>query len=298
MTPYSAIEVLRPSSLNEALRWLAQAAEGGEPLRPMAGCTDIMVEANYGRLQWQRFVDLWCLRGELSGLRWQPSGTGASLLVGALTTYSELLADPMAQARLPTLCLASSQVGATQIQARGTFAGNVENGSPAADAVPVLMALDAKVHLQGVNGRRSVPLDRYYSGYRQTGRTADELIVAISIPAQPDCSHFFRKVGTRAYQAITKVGLATRLQWRDGAIEQARVVAIAMGPTICRCPALERALVGMTGLDDPNRRALRDAQALDLTPISDVRSTAAYRAEVFARLLCQAVTEASPGVAG
>ena len=298
MTPYSSIDVLRPSSLNEALRWLAEAAAGREPLRPMAGCTDIMVEANYGRLQWQRFVDLWCLRGELSGLRWQPGGAGASLLIGALTTYKELLADPTAQEQLPTLCLASSLVGATQIQARGTFGGNVENGSPAADAVPVLMALDAKVHLQGVNGRRSVPLDRYYGGYRQTMRGDDELIVALSIPAQPHCAHFFRKVGTRAYQAITKVGLATRLQWRDGAIEQARVVAIAMGPTICRCPALEQALVGMTVLDDTGRRALRAAQDRDLTPISDVRSTAAYRAEVFARLVCQAVTEAFAGAAG
>lgn len=298
MTPYSSIEVLRPSSLEEALRWLSQAAAGKEPLRPMAGCTDLMVEANCGQLRWQRFVDLWSVRDELSGLRWGSSDEGASLLMGALTTYSELLADPTAQAKLPTLCQAAALVGATQIQARGTFGGNIENGSPAADAVPVLMALDAKIHLQGVNGRRSVPLDRYYGGYRQTMRTDDELIVTISIPAQPPSAHFFRKVGTRAYQAITKVGLATRLQLADGVVTQARVVAIAMGPTICRCPALERALVGIAGLDDANRRALRRAQDFDLTPISDVRSTAAYRAEVFHRLVCQAVTEATPGAAG
>ena len=302
MTPYSTIDVLRPSSLNEALRWFADAAEGAEPLRPMAGCTDIMVDANYGRLQWQRFVDLWPLHDHLGGLRWQGAGDSpeSSLLIGALATYSDLLADPLAQARLPTLCQASAVVGATQIQARGTFAGNVENASPAADAVPVLMALGAKVHLQSIDGHRSVPLDRYYTGYRQTVRAANELIVAISVPSQPSdgTSHFFRKVGTRAYQAITKVGLATRLVWRDGVIASARVVAIAMAPTICRCPTIEQALLGMARSDEISRQALRDAQAADLAPISDVRSTARYRAEVFHRLLCQAMDQAREGSAG
>ncbi len=294
MTPYSNIEVRQPSSLGEALDWLAEAAGKGETLRPMAGCTDIMVDANYGRLQWQRFVELWSLRDELGGVRW--SDDGLTLELGALATYADLLADERARSSLPQLCKASSLVGATQIQARGTFAGNIENASPAADAVPMLMALDARVRLQSVRGVRELPLDGYYSGYRQTQRDPDELITATVIP-QPSVApsgHFFRKVGTRAYQAVTKVGLSACLDWQQGAVAQARVVATAMGPTICRCPALEEALVGVHTLNTTTNERLRAAQTTDLTPITDLRSTATYRNEVFHRLVMAAVLETRP----
>ncbi len=288
MTAYSTIDVVRPGSVDDALRRLSESAAAGAPLRPMAGCTDIMVDANYGRLQWQRFVELWSLRGELGALRWLDDGT---LEIGALATYAELQADERAQTQLPQLCAASSLVGATQIQARGTFAGNIENASPAADAVPVLMALDARVRLRSVRGQRDLALDDYYTGYRQTRRQPDELITATLIPPQTvaPSGRFFRKVGTRAYQAITKVGLAANLDWQQGAVAGARVVAIAMGPTICRCPAIEAALVGATGVEATTAARLRDAQATDLTPIDDLRSTARYRAEVFHRLVAAAV---------
>ncbi len=216
--------------------------------------------------------------------------------IGALATYSDLLGDARACAELPTLALASSMIGATQIQARGTFVGNVENGSPAADSVPVLMAMDARVRLQSLRGVRDVPLADYYTGYRQTQRADDELIRALIVPGQEVAlgGHFFRKVGTRTFQAITKVGLAARLDWQQGAIKSARVVAVAMAATICRCPQLEQALVGATGVTKDLKRGLRAAQAADLTPISDVRSTDRYRVEIFHRLVCQAVEDTAP----
>lgn len=298
MIQYSRVEVLRPSNVMEALDWLHDAAEKGEPLRPMAGCTDLMVDANSGRLKWGRFLDLWGLRFALGELEWALAGAVEpdSLEIGALATYGDLLADGRACVELPTLACASSLVGATQIQARGTFAGNVENGSPAADAVPVLMAMDARVRLTSVRGIREIALHEYYTAYRQTQRAEDELITAIILPHQEVGArgHFFRKVGTRSYQAITKVGLAARIRWEDGAIADARIVAVSMAATIARCPHMEKALVGVTALNDATRDALRSAQDQDLTPISDVRSTGRYRREVFFRLVCQAVAETNP----
>lgn len=280
------IEVVRPSTLAQALRLLRMAHEAGEPLRPMAGCTDVLVEAHFGKAMAPRFIDLTGMQAELGGLAWDPRG----LWLGSLCTYAQALADPRFVRELPALAKASSLVGATQIQARGTYAGNIENGSPAADAVPALMALDAHVRLRSVDGERSVPLAAYYAGYRKTVRKDDEIIVGIGIPesaiARP--GQWFRKVGTRAYQAITKVGLAGVFEWRDGKLHDPRVVAVAMAATILRCPHLEAALAGRT-LAELDPAELRAAQAEDLKPISDVRSTDRYRAEIFARLVAEAL---------
>jgi CO/xanthine dehydrogenase FAD-binding subunit len=280
------VEVMRPRTVDEALRALDRAARDGEPLRPMAGCTDVLVEAHFGKPLPPRYLDVWSLRRELGGMQWREQG----LELGALCTYATALEDPKFAALLPALASASALVGATQIQARGTFAGNVENGSPAADAAPVLMALDARVRLQSLSGSREVPLAQYYSGYRQTVRRADELIAALIVPAASlgRGGQWYRKVGTRAYQAITKVGMAGVFDWQDGQLADVRVVAVSMAATLQRCTAVERYLRGRS-LPLVDGTALRQAQAQDLKPIDDVRSTAAYRAEVFARLVEEAL---------
>ncbi len=290
---HSAVRVSRPTSLAEALDQLADAAVRDAPLRPLAGGTDIMVEANHGGLRQRDFLDLSGLKAALGGFTWAHDG---SLRIGAMCTYATLLADARSHAELPILMQAAGLVGATQIQARGTFAGNVENGSPAADAAPALLALDAVVHLQSSRGERTVPLEAYYTGYRSTARRADELISALTVPKQPGPTReqFFRKVGTRAFQAITKVGLSARITWLDDAIADTRIVATSMAATICRARHLENALRGLTTLDQATVAGLRRAQDADLRPLDDVRSTAAYRAEVFHRLVCQAIRETRP----
>lgn len=286
MALLQTIAAVRPTDLDDALERLRVAAEAGQPLRLLGGCTDVLVEAHFGKAMPASFLDLSGLRADLGGLAWDDEG----LHLGALCTFAEALRDERLRRDLPGLALAASLVGATQIQARGTFAGNVENASPAADAAPMLMALEAQVELLSTEGVRRVPLSAYYTGYRQTQRRPGELIAALVVPAsvlgQP--GQFFRKVGTRAYQAITKVGIAAYLPRRDGVMVAPRVVAVAMAATIQRCAHIEAALDGKA-LADIDWPALRQAQVLDLQPIDDVRSTAAYRAEVFARLLRQAV---------
>lgn len=280
------IAVLRPTTLTEALHALRDATAAGQSLRMLAGCTDVLVDAHFGKQMPQRFLDLTGLAQDLGGLEWNERG----LWLGALCTYSQALADPRFVAELPALAKASSLVGATQIQTRGTFAGNVENGSPAADAVPALMALDAVVWLKSAEGSRAVPLAEYYTGYRQTQRRPDEMIAGLGIPhsAIQRPGQWFRKVGTRSYQAITKVGLAGVFEWQGGRLHDPRVVAVSMSASIQRCPHLEAALAGKAFAElDP--QALRQAQARDLKPIDDVRSNGTYRAEVFARLLTEAL---------
>src|SRR5438105_3934238 len=144
------------------------------PLTPMAGCTDLYVALNFGTLADTRFLDLW----RLDALR-AIAMRGGVLSIGALATHSAIVRSPLVRRRLPMLAAASREVGGVQIQNRGTLGGNVANASPAGDTLPVLAAADALVVLQSATETRRVPFTAFYTGYRQTVRRADELIVGI-----------------------------------------------------------------------------------------------------------------------
>ena len=265
--------VLLPSSTQEALTLLARS-----PVVPMAGGTDLLVH-------WPArvdahdttYVDLSGL-AELRPLRWEDT----ALVLGGLTTYWDVIRDRRAAEEFPLLAQAARQVGAVQIQTRGTWAGNVVNASPAADGVPVLMAYGAVLTLESVRGREEVPLDAFYLDYKKMRRAPDQLITAIRLPRRHYDLAVFEKVGARRAQAITKVGIALT---RAG--DEWRVVANSLAPTVRRCPALERALAARTAFRGPADVAPFVAQ--DIAPIDDIRSTAAYRREVFARVLYHAL---------
>ena len=264
------MNVLRPDTLPQALELLSQ---NGDAV-PMAGGTDLMVHWHVRPEAHQHtFVDLSRLEA-LKPLSW----TADMLVLGGLTTYWDVIRDERTREEFPLLVDAARQVGAIQIQARGTWAGNIVNASPAADGVPVLMAYDAIVVLESRRGREQVPLDRFYSGYKQMRRRPDELIVAIHVPRRRYSYQVFEKVGSRRAQAIAKVGLAvTRSDagWR--------VVAASVAPTIRRCPTVERLLETGAAVASPSD--LLPAIAQDVAPIDDIRSTAHYRTLVMARLL-------------
>ena len=265
------MSVLLPDSTRSAVELLA--ATGGMAV-PVAGGTDLLV-------QWpvrlddhaKTYVDLSGAR-ELKSHRW----TERALVLGGLTTYWDVLKDARVWREFPLLAEAARQVGAIQIQARGTWAGNIVNASPAADGVPVLMAYDAVLVLESVAGQEEIPLADFYTGYKQMRRRGDQLVVAIRIPRRSHGFQVCEKVGQRRAQAISKVGLAvTRSDagWR--------VVAASMAPTVRRCPAVERLLEERT----PVRRAADFLPAIerDVAPIDDIRSTASYRMRVMANLL-------------
>jgi CO/xanthine dehydrogenase FAD-binding subunit len=250
---------------------------------PVAGGTDLFVHWPLGlRDRDGTFLDLSGLE-ELRFHRWSDD----ALVLGALTTYWDVIRDPRAGVELPLLVQAASQVGAIQIQTRGTWAGNVMNASPAADGVAVLMACDAVVRLQSSAGAEEVPLSDFYLGYKVMRRSPGQLLTQIRIPGRRYDFQMFEKVGARSAQAITKVGVAVTRRGGEW-----RVVANSVAPTVCRCPTVEAFLGAghpVTGPED-----LAGPIGQDVSPIDDIRSTARYRETVLARLLYYGLRDECP----
>ena len=260
--------LLRPKSVREALAMLRD--EG--PLTPLAGCTDLYVALNFGTLQATRFLDLWRLD------RLRPIEVrGGVLSIGALATYTDLIRSALVRRRLPTLAAAAREVGGVQIQNRGTIGGNVVNASPAGDTLPVLAAADASAVLASATDVRRVPVVAFYTGYRQTVRRPDELLIALEVPPVRG-RQYFRKVGTRAAQAISKVVMA------GIAGSPPRIALGSVAPTVMRARQTEAALARRASLEEAQHTLARE-----LAPIDDLRSTADYRRRVALNLLAQFV---------
>lgn len=263
-TATSSFQILRPRNVDEALDMMRS-----EQLMPIAGCTDVYVQLEFGQTPAQRYIDLWRL-DELRGI-----GTANDVLtLGALTTYTEIIASAAVQSWLPMLVEASRLVGGVQIQTRGTVGGNIANGSPAGDSLPVFAAANAVVVLRSQEGTRRVPFDQFYTGYRTNVMRADELILAIEVP-RVQGRQWFRKVGTRAAQAISKLVIAAVRS------DEPRVALGSVAPTVVRVPRTEAALA---------KGSIEEAQKIlqeEITPIDDIRSTADYRRRVAANLLAR-----------
>lgn len=259
--------LFEPKSLADALRMLRDEA----PLVPMAGCTDLYVTLNFGTLTATRFLDLWRVK-ELRAI----AVRGDVLSIGALATYTGIIGSPLVRRRLPMLVAAAREVGGVQIQNRGTIGGNVANASPAGDTLPVLAAADATVVLASASGQRRVPFTAFYLGYRKSVMRPDELIVALEVPRVRG-RQWFRKVGTRAAQAISKVVMAAVAPEGEGA---PRIALGSVAPTVVRLPGTEAALGRGASIADAQRILLDE-----IAPIDDARSTAEYRRRVAANLL-------------
>src|SRR5947199_7265089 len=223
--------LLEPKSLRDALTMLRDEA----PLTPMAGCTDLYVALNFGTLKETRFLNLWRL-ADLRTIELR----GGLLSIGALATHTDIIRSPLVRKRLPMLAAASREVGGVQIQNRGTIGGNVANGSPAGDTLPVLAVVDATVVLESAAGTRRVALTSFYTGYRRSVMRPDELILGFDIPAVRG-RQWFRKVGTRAAQAISKVVMAAV---GPAGGDPPRIAVGSVAPTVVRVPHTEAALGG------------------------------------------------------
>ena len=254
----------RERTLAGALRVLSE--EPGTV--PLAGCTDAYVALQFGQKPGTRYLDL----TPLAALK-KITTSGDRLVIGALATYTDLQRSRLVRTRLPMLVEAAHTVGGAQIQNRGTVGGNIANASPAGDTLPVFAVCGAEVVLQGVEGERRVPFTSFYTGYRQSVRRPDELITAVEVPAV-EGRQWFRKVGTRAAQAISKVVLA-------GVRAGSPALALgSVGPTVVRLPRTEALLASGTPIE-----AALDALRAEISPIDDVRSTADYRRDVAANLV-------------
>jgi xanthine dehydrogenase small subunit len=284
-TALSQLEVARPRDLAHALKLMAGGVRGERPI-PMAGATDLLVYLNAGTPPPGRvYLDLWGL-DDLRGVREDRRG----LTVGALTTFSELREHAIVRRRLPALAAAAAEIGARQIQNRGTLGGNIANASPAGDSLPPLMALGAVVHTRSARSAREIPFAGFFRGYRDLELAPDELIVEIRVPYPPArVRQFFRKVGTRRAQSISKVVCAglLRLDGR-GAVDLVHLAYGSVAPVPLRVRRAEEALLGHR----PTPAVVAEARAAlgeDIAPIDDIRSDREYRLTVAGNLLEQFV---------
>jgi xanthine dehydrogenase FAD-binding subunit len=269
--------LLRPKSAAEALRLLARTPGA----LPLAGGTDLMVAWNAGELNGRTFVDL-------TPLGWsRVRSTRGGLLIGALVTHTALTRHPAVKRRLTLLAEACATVGGAQIQNRGTLGGNIANASPAGDTFPPLAVYEAAVRVVSASGRRAVPFLDVFAGPKRTSLAPGELIESVEVPfpARRPTRQLFRKVGTRAAQAISKT-VAAGLLWlqRDGTVEELRFALGSMAPTVRRLREAEAYVRGRRLTPDVVLRA-GALLAEDVAPIDDVRSTAEYRLEVSRNLL-------------
>lgn len=283
------LEVVRPASLEAALRALAPRGKKERPV-PLAGGTDLFVYLNAGDPVGRRFLDLAGLR-TLRGIRTTPK----SASIGALTTFTEVQENAVLRRRFPALIAAAAVIGARQIQNRATLGGNIANASPAGDSLPVLLSLDAVVRVRSAGGRREIPFEELFLDYRKLDLAPDELIVSIAIPSPPPRNfQFFRKVGTRRAQSISKVVVCgvIRLDSR-GKIDHVRISYGSVAPIPVRARHAEEILLGSR----PGRvvsNEARQALAEDITPIDDIRSDRVYRMTVAGNLLTQFLNSANP----
>lgn len=270
-TALAELTLRSPRHLGEALAMLAE-----EPLVPFAGGTDLYVWLNAGTFAGRRFVDLHAL-DELRGIALRDD----RLVLGALTTHAELAASPLVAAQLPILAAAAREIGGPQVRNRGTLGGNIMSGSPAGDTLPVLAVAEAELVLQSVAGERRVPFSSFFIGYRRKDARPEELLVSIEVPPVPG-RQWYRKVGTRAAQAISKVvmaGVHAPGEWR--------LACGSVGPTVIRCRRTEAAL-------HDSLPAAKAALREEIHPIDDHRSTATYRRAVAENLLARFVAETTP----
>ena len=265
-----SMKVLVPESAAEALKLYAREPKA----MPLAGGTDVMVSWNLGLLDGRTVLDLSRVK-EWSRVR----KTSAGLELGALATHAEIQRDDTARERFPLLVRACATVGAAQIQNRGTIGGNLANASPAGDTFPPLAVYEALVRVAGPSGRRELPVAGLFAGVKKTTLAPGELIesVFLPFPAFKPTRAAFRKVGTRAAQAISKTVFAGLLRLgRGGVVEEVRLAFGSLAPTVKRLAAAEAFLKGRV----LNAEAAVEAAALldrDCSPIDDVRSTREYR---------------------
>ena len=270
-------QLISPPNLAEALDLLAQDIDAW---KPFAGGTDLMVLLEAGKLPHKHYLNIWNLK-ELRGIEVGDT----SIRLGALTTYTEIQADSILRREFPMLCQAAKETGGVAIQNRGTLGGNIVNASPAADSPPALLAYDAELELISKSGKRTIPYSKFHLGYKHMDIRADELLSAIYLPrVSAKRVHYYRKVGTRKAQAISKVCFAGVAETNNEKITDVRVALGSVAPIPIRCEQTEASLTNQF-LSDETIEIAALTLATEITPIDDIRSTRDYRLRVSLNLL-------------
>jgi CO/xanthine dehydrogenase FAD-binding subunit len=273
-------DLVTPASLDEALALFAS----DDSARPFAGGTDLMVQLDAGQLPATRFVNLWGLP-ELRGITESPD----AVTLGALTTYTDVRASAVLAQEYPLLVRAAEETGGIATQNRGTIGGNIANASPAADTPPALLVYDAELELRSAAGTRRVPYATFHTAYKQMLLGPGEIIFRIHLPRRSGWRDYYRKVGPRRAQAISKVCFAGSISMDGDVVADVRVALGSVAPAVVRALQVENALRGKR-IDAEAIAAAEEALKSEIKPIDDLRSTAEYRLRVAVNLLREFLT--------
>ena len=282
---YAPFELDMPTDLAGALDALANGE--GETVLPLAGGTNLIVDIRARRERPDRMVGLGAV-DELRGMEFGPE----RIAIGGRTTVSDLLRAPEIAAAAPSLIDAARLFGGLMVRNTATVAGNIASGSPAADLVPPLLALDAALTLASAAGTRTLALDDYYLGYKRDARRPDELITRIAWPRLPQQSvNSFYKLARRKGDAITVTGVAVTLTVADGRCTRARIALGSVAPIVLRAKQAEALLEGHVLTPALIDEAAEEAGAA-CSPIDDIRASADYRRHTARALTRRLVAQA------
>src|SRR5690242_14813450 len=248
-------EMITPQTLTEGLQIMKE-----EPgiWKPFAGGTDLMVLLEAGKLDHKRYLNM----AHFKELRGVDAESSDSVIIGALTTYTDILRSSILSNEFPLLARAARETGSIATQNRGTIGGNIVNASPAADSPPALLVYDAELELISARGARRLPYRDFHTGYKQMRLETDELLASITLKRDTArWRQYYRKVGTRRAQAISKVCFAAVQDRNTG---ETRIALASVAPIPLRCVRTERAIAASA---DP-----LPVLAEEISPIDDIRS--------------------------
>ena len=282
MIPFELVE---PASIKEAIALI----DPDDPtVRPIAGGTALMLMMKAGVFQPRRLVSLRSLDGGMSGITASPGG---ELTIGAMTPMSVVEHSPEVARHAPVIPRTMKRLSNVRVRNVATVGGALAHGDPHMDLPPVAMALGARVRIVGAEGERELSVEDLLTGYYETALAPNELIAALTIPAQGNSRAAYFKVTASSADDWPALGVAVSLNGDGAAIKSARIVVSAATPKATRLTAVEKLLAGST-IDDKLLKAAGDAAADEAEIISDVRGSAAYKRELLRVYIGRAVRAA------
>jgi aerobic carbon-monoxide dehydrogenase medium subunit len=275
---------VRPTTVEEALQAIA---EGGEDVKVLAGGQSLIPVMRLRLAAPETVVDLARVAG-LRGVR----DDGDALVIGAMTTHSDVVADPLIREHAPLIAQATETVADRQVRHRGTFGGALVHADPAGDLPAVALALDAEFVIAGPGGQRTVPAADFFVDYLTTALDEGELLVEVRVPKLPGTWGMRYEKFNRVAQAWSIVAVAAAVRREDGHITEARIGLTNMGPTPLRATATEQALAGADATPEAVAAAAEHA-AEGTSPSSDLNAQADYRQHLVQVLTRRAVSAAA-----
>lgn len=277
-------------SIEEAISALAEVEEKG---RIIAGGTDLILEIERGvRKNIETLIDI----TKIPGLDEITEDDQGVIHIGPLVTHNHVVASHLIREKAFALLQACWEVGSPQIRNRGTIAGNLVTASPANDAISPLMALDAKVLLTSIRGKRVLPLADFYRGVRKTAMAADEILTDIFFKApSKDHESYFIKTALRKAQAISVINISVLLELKGNLVEEVQITLGSAAPTIIHAKEAEVFLFEKA-LTDGNIEEAATLTSQAARTISDLRGSADYRNYMVGVIAKRALTAIRDGV--